>query len=41
MKTQDSDEIADIAAFHQAMRDVVPIKKKVLFCDTKKISDVT
>ncbi len=36
MKTQDSDEIADIAAFHQAMRDVVPIKKKSSFVTLKK-----
>jgi len=27
MNKQDADEIADIAAFHQAMRDVTPLKK--------------
>ena len=27
MNKQDTDEMADIAAFHQAMRDVVPLKK--------------
>ncbi len=36
MNTQDSDEIADIAAFHQAMRDVVPIKKRSSTVTLKK-----